>query len=273
MWDAIVQSYEAENDIPTEDTFLATTIVRNAIGSAWKAKTNDDINRLHVVWTTASDYAFGFNAANPDQREEMLIKQSNKTTIEYEKLVEKRHSIQQSEAQIDDIIRSFRYGKAHFASSLSDSKLWIAMSNEARRWSSLHDQYQWMDTTMAENMMMYAQEAAIEEAFDTKMYLIDTYMQTAVADVRAAVNRMARGSDQLVSIAMVAVPCTVLASIFSMITGGRLFFVYWCATIPMTLLLLGWVIQKDIVALVVKMEERWRGTRADMSSSDILYLD
>ncbi|UPK94706.1 hypothetical protein LCI18_005641 [Fusarium solani-melongenae] len=273
MWDAIVQAYRTEKDIPTEDPYLATTIIRNAVGSAWKTKTNDDINRLHVVWTAANDYRFGLNAVNLYQGGELLIKQSNQTSIEYEKLMEERHSIQQHEAQIKGIIRAFRYDSDEFASSPPDSKLRLSISNEASRWKGIHDQYQWMNTTMAETMTICAEDTAMEEAFTTGMQIIDTYMQTAAANMQAAANRMAHSSSQLPSIAMGAVPCTVLAFIFSMAAGGRLFFVYWCVAIPMTLFLLGWVIQKDVVALVVKMEERWRGSRTDMSSSDMLYLD
>ncbi|EEU33948.1 uncharacterized protein NECHADRAFT_89007 [Fusarium vanettenii 77-13-4] len=273
MWDAIVQTYETEKDISTEDPFLATTIIRNAVGSAWKTKTNDDINRLHVVWTTANDYRFGLNAVNLYQGGEVLIKQSNQTSIEYETLMEERHSIQQHEAQLKEIIRAFRYDSNEFTSSPPDSKLRLLISNEASRWRGTHNQYQWMNTTMAETMTICAEDTAMEEAFTTNMQIIDTYIQTAAVNMQATANQIARSSGQLASIAMVAVPCMVLASIFSMTAGAHLFFVYWCTAIPMTLFLLGWVIQKDVVALVVKMEERLRGSRTDMSSSDMLYLD
>lgn len=273
MWDAIVQAYETEKDIPTEDPFLATTIIRNAVGSAWKTKTNDDINRLHVVWTTANDYRFGLNAVNLYQGGEVLVKQSNQASIEYETLMEERHSIQQHEAQLKEIIRAFQYDSDEFTSSPPDSKLRLSISNEASRWRGTHDQYQWMNTTMAETMTICAEDTAMEEAFATNMQIIDTYIQTAAANMQAAANQIARSSGQLASIAMVAVPCMVFASVFSMTAGAHLFLVYWCTAIPMTLFLLGWVIQKDVVALVVKMEERWRGSRTDMSSSDMLYLD
>ncbi|KAI8722915.1 hypothetical protein NCS52_00437000 [Fusarium sp. LHS14.1] len=273
MWDAIVQAYETEKDIPTEDPFLATTIIRNAVGSAWKTKTNDDINRLHVVWTTANVYCFGLNAASLYQGGEVLMKQSNQASIEYETLMEERHSIQQHEAQLKEIIRAFQYDSDEFTSSPPDSKLRLSISNEASRWRGTHDQYQWMNTTMAETMTICAEDTRMEEAFATNMQIIDTYIQTAAANMQAAANQIARSSDQLASIAMVAVPCMVFASVFSMAAGAHLFFVYWCTAIPMTLFLLGWVIQNDVVALVVKMEERWRGSRTDMSSSDMLYLD
>ncbi|KAM0541671.1 hypothetical protein ACHAPJ_013146 [Fusarium lateritium] len=100
-------------------------------------------------------------------------------------------------------------------------------------------------------MVMYAQRAAMEEAFASKQQAFDTYRQTEAANEQAtAANRTARSSGQLAKIATVAVPCTVAASIFSMngdfAAGERLFFVYWCVAVPLTVVLLSWVIQKDL---------------------------
>ncbi|KAF4459904.1 hypothetical protein FALBO_13328 [Fusarium albosuccineum] len=274
LWNTLVEAYKAEKTISTEDPFSATITVRNIVSSAWETKTKYDMNRLNMVWMVPHDYLPAFNVVNPDQE---LIKQTN-TSIEYEKLVERRHSAQQNKAQIEEIIRAFRRDNFEFSSSRQDSRLWLAKSNEARRWRDLYNQYQWMDTTMAENMTMYDHGTATEDAFATQIQAIDTYRQTvAFYEETAPADPMVRGSGQLARIATVAVPCIIVASIFSMngnfAAWERLLFVYWCVVVPMTLLLLGWVMQKDIVALVVKMEERWKGITTDRPRPSFSYFD
>ncbi|KAJ3536343.1 hypothetical protein NM208_g6766 [Fusarium decemcellulare] len=274
LWDKLVEAYKAEKTLSTEDPFSATITVRNIISSAWETKTKYDMNRLNMVWMIPHDYLPAFNVVNPDQE---LIKQTS-TSIEYEKLVERRHSAQQNKAQIEEIIRAFRRDNFEFSSSRQDSRLWLAKSNEARRWRDLYNQYQWMDTTMAENMTMYDHGTATEDAFATQIQAIDTYRQTvAFYEETAPADPMVRGSGQLARIATVAVPCIIIASIFSMngnfAAWERLLFVYWCVVVPMTLLLLGWVMQKDIVALVVKMEERWKGITTDRPTPSFSYFD
>ncbi|KAH7232468.1 hypothetical protein B0J15DRAFT_530267 [Fusarium solani] len=278
MWDISVEAYKTERVIVTDDPFSATALIRNFIVCAWEAWNAHEIKRMNVVWRTDSRFYRGWNAINLDQKEEALVDQSKKASLGYESLMNERHQVQQSKSEIQQIIRAFRWDSVNYSSPQQDSTLRLAISNEARRWRELYDKLEWMDTTIAENMVMYAQRAAMEEAFAAKMQAIDTYRQTAAANEQAAAaNRMARSSGQLAKIATVAVPCTVAASIFSMngefAAGERLFFVYWCVAIPMTLILLGWVIQKDIVALIGKMEERWKGSTADGSSIGSSYPD
>ncbi|KAF4341970.1 magnesium and cobalt transport [Fusarium beomiforme] len=113
------------------------------------------------------------------------------------------------------------------------------------------DQVKVLDDLITGNMTMYAQRAAMDEAFATRIQAHESYLQTKAANEQAAAaNRTARSSGQLAKIATVAVPCTVAASILSMngefAAGERFFFVYWCVALPLTLALLGWVLQKDL---------------------------
>lgn len=61
--------------------------------------------------------------------------------------------------------------------------------------------------------------------------------------------RQARSDVQLTKIATIVVPCTFIASIFSMgvsfAAGEGLLYVYWAISVPITVVLFVWVLQKE----------------------------
>lgn len=65
-----------------------------------------------------------------------------------------------------------------------------------------------------------------------------------------AADRQARNARQLTWVATVIVPCTFVASVFSMggsfAAGEDLFYVYWAISVPVTIVLLTWVLQAVI---------------------------
>lgn len=102
---------------------------------------------------------------------------------------------------------------------------------------------------------MYSEHTAMTEALISKLQAVAAIAQTKAANEQAeSANRLARSAGQLAKIATVAVPCTVTASILSMngefAAGERLFFVYWCVAVPITIVLLSWIIYRDILALI-----------------------
>jgi hypothetical protein len=78
---------------------------------------------------------------------------------------------------------------------------------------------------MGDHMSMFAQRSGLTQA--------------------AASARQAKSSGQLTKIVTFIVPCSFVASIFSMsgtfAAGEQLFFVYWALSVPITILLLAWV--------------------------------
>jgi hypothetical protein len=100
---------------------------------------------------------------------------------------------------------------------------------EHESWTVLEELLKASDTTLGDHMAMFAQRSALLQA--------------------DAVDRQARSSGQLTKIATFIVPCTFVASILSMngefAAGERFFYVYWVVSIPITILLLIWVMVND----------------------------
>ncbi|CAN8103214.1 unnamed protein product [Discula destructiva] len=113
-------------------------------------------------------------------------------------------------------------------------------------------------------MDMYAQRAALQQAMEAAKQTDQANKQTEEANKLTAEglkqteagNRMARSSGQLTKIATVIVPCSFVASIFSMgdefAAGKSLFYVYWVISMPTTAVLLFWVLCGEWVL------QRWK---------------
>ncbi|KAF9696478.1 hypothetical protein EKO04_005204 [Ascochyta lentis] len=116
----------------------------------------------------------------------------------------------------------------------------LALERERRSWARLIDKLATMEATISNHMEEYSQRAAMEESF--------------------AAGRQARSAGQLTKIATVIVPCTFVASIFSMggsfAAGEDLFYVYWAISVPMTAALLVWVIHKEVLEWWKDPEEK-----------------
>ncbi|KAK1710297.1 uncharacterized protein BDZ83DRAFT_640651 [Colletotrichum acutatum] len=83
----------------------------------------------------------------------------------------------------------------------------------------------------------------VEGTFRTFM---DNFAKRANMQRLFANNRQARSAGQLTKPATVAVPFSIVSAIFSMggdfAAGERLFWVYWGVSLPVTGLLLAWII-------------------------------
>ncbi|KAK2603306.1 hypothetical protein N8I77_009771 [Diaporthe amygdali] len=106
----------------------------------------------------------------------------------------------------------------------------LGVERKGRAWSRLQKKLAELQADITSHMEMFAQRAAFEHAF--------------------AANRQARSAAQLTKIATVIVPCTFVASIFSMggdfAAGEKLFGIYWIVSIPVTLALLAWILHDDM---------------------------
>ncbi|KAF9777136.1 hypothetical protein IL306_004591 [Fusarium sp. DS 682] len=248
LWDAAVQGYENEKVTTTDDPFSATIIVRNFVFWKWEDYITQNWDLNQTIWTnTLVETQKALDIMSPDR----FIERSRTIAADYQKLRLSRQLLQQAVLSVRQIHEAFRCNHADHLASLTIEKLRDQSSQESRRWTLLQDHMKMVDELITGNMTMYAQQAAMEEVFATRIQAYDSYMQTKAANEQAAAaNRTARSSGQLAKIATVAVPCTVAASILSMngefAAGERFFFVYWCVALPLTLVLLGWVVQKDL---------------------------
>ncbi|KAF5537909.1 hypothetical protein FPHYL_12681 [Fusarium phyllophilum] len=240
LWDVAVQAYENEKIITTDDPFSATIIIRNFVFWKWEGQITANWDLNQTLWTSSlveTQKALDIKSPN------LLIERSRTIAADYQKLRHSRQLLPQAAVLVRRIHEAFR-------------------SHEV------------LDELISGNMTMYAQRAAMDEAFATRIQAYDSYTQTKAAnDQAAAANRTARSSGQLAKIATVAVPCTVAASILSMngdfAAGEPLFYVYWCVAMPLTIVLLGWVVQKDVQAWRVKLVKKAKteGGEKDVESS------
>ncbi|KPM43924.1 hypothetical protein AK830_g2630 [Neonectria ditissima] len=261
IFDATIKAHETGKILATEDPFSATTLARNVILAAWEDKVSVDVQLANQVQATdwighVSDWN-----TNAHQERDILVNQVNKTALEYGKLMADRFSLQLHRAYLASIIQKFRHDDTAYISSQKNEELRCAIIDERRHWRALQAKLERVEAIIADHMAMYAQRAAMEEAFASEKQALESYKQTRHANEQAAAaNRMARSSGQLAKIATVVVPCTIVASILSMngdfAAGERLFFVYWVISLPVTFVLLGWVLQKDISAWIRRDGER-----------------
>ncbi|KAF5007115.1 hypothetical protein FDECE_6546 [Fusarium decemcellulare] len=254
LWDMAIPAYEKETIITTDDPFSSTTIIRNFIYCKWENYIHKRYAVRDTIWVSGIDHIQETLGITYQQQNNVLHR-SREIVAEYQKLRVSRQYLQQNALWVRHINRAFRCNDNKYPHSQSDETLSALLLQESGNWTTLLEFIRLIDELVSGNMAMYAQRAAMDEAYASRSQAIDSYTQTKAANEQAAAaNRTARSSGQLAKIATVAVPCTVAASIFSMngdfAAGERLFFVYWCVAVPLTVALLSWVIQKDF--------EQWR---------------
>ncbi|KAF5681446.1 magnesium cobalt transport [Fusarium circinatum] len=265
LWDVAVQAYENEKIIITDDPFSATLIIRNFVFWKWEDQISYVWNISQTVWTSSLVEA---HKALEMKSPNLLIERSRTIAADYQKLRHSRQRLQEAAFLVQQIHEAFRCDDAHYLASQTIERLRIQISQESRRWSQLQNHMKVLDELISGNMTMYAQRAAMDEAFATRIQAYDSYTQTKAANEQAAAaNRTARSSGQLAKIATVAVPCTVAASILSMngdfAAGEPLFYVFWCVAMPLTVVLLGWVVQKDVQAWRDKLIKKAKSERGE----------
>ncbi|KAI2606547.1 hypothetical protein GGR54DRAFT_633402 [Hypoxylon sp. NC1633] len=110
---------------------------------------------------------------------------------------------------------------------------------EWRSWKMIYEMLARTEAIIADHMEMWSQRAAFEQT--------------------VAANRSARTSGQITKIATIVVPGSFVASIFSMgrrfAAGEDYFYVYWAISIPVTILLLAWVLLGDNIQNVYELHK------------------
>lgn len=139
-----------------------------------------------------------------------------------------------------------------------------ALRREARDWAHLKDKIEQAEQDIRDHMEMYSQRAALSQTVEAARQTDEANALTKHGLEQAnAANRMARSSSQLTKIVTVIVPCSFVASVFSMggefAAGQSLFFVYWVCSMPVTFTLLLWVIYGNHVT------EAWEDSKRKLS--------
>lgn len=239
MFKAIEDAHSCAEMTVTDDPFSATIFARNFIRATWEEHICRDEWSVHDTLFEDERQHQGYRGTNASQDLEVLAYEDNKTGQAYQKLMKERQTIQETSRVLRDIIWKFRCRDTVYLSQQS-AGVQNAMQEEGRVWTFLQEKLQSIEAIIGDHIAMYSQRAAMEESFAAKVQAAETNQQTAAA------NRMARSSGQLTKIATIIVPCTFVASIFSMggnfAAGGSLFFVYWAISVPITLALLVWVV-------------------------------
>lgn len=249
LWDTILEAYETQGILITDDPFSSGRIIRSFIFTAWENYIHGQYYINKTVWVSGLDDSHKLRDITPEDRNAAL-ERSHKIASEYQNLRHLRQQLHQDTLDLRRILQVFGFDEVKSLPPQSDEQSNAGLALEPRRWRRLQEYMNFLDELISGNMAMFAQRAVVEEAFASRLQAYDSLKQTQAANKQAAAaNRTARSSGQLAKIATVAVPCTLAASIFSMngdfAAGEPLFFVYWCVALPLTFAMLAWTLQQD----------------------------
>lgn len=237
IFDALAEAYDKHDIKTSENPFTATILARNIVRSIWEEFVIREATSVHDIL---------FNDEQEQMNHAGLVSGSRNnheapSYEQYRKLMMTRQSIREKKRDLQKIMWSFqcRTKQDQISASMtiqngsnSTSRLEHCdptTQGEYESWAILEEMLEVADTTLGDHLEMFAQRSALVQA--------------------EAANRMARSSGQLTKIATFIVPCSFVASIFSMggsfAAGESLFFVYWTISLPATLGLLAWVLSKD----------------------------
>lgn len=234
IFNTLVKAHENLPMVFNDDVFSATYFVRNCIRAVWEEH----------VWRRERHF---HDVLVEDKRlyrvRQKWAYESDEAIKAYDGLMQERQSINFDKMELQAITWKFQLRDADYLSP-ADEKLRRIASEEGRAWKFLEEKLRGMDEIISSHMEMYTVRANMEEAHEAKIQSRESYLQTE------ATNKMARSSGQLAKIATVVVPCTFVASVLSMngdfAAGERLFYVYWAISVPVTLILLFWVIDNEM---------------------------
>jgi hypothetical protein len=210
----IVDGFEQRKFTNDTDLYAATMFVRNIIRSIWE----EDVMRESVDVHDIQLYD------KETQRSKSLLLSPGTTSRvsnykHYRQLMFQRQRLREKKAKLRHIMWGFQCRQPTQTRG----------TMEYESWTVLEELLEASDKTLGDHMAMFAQRSALLQA--------------------DAADRQARSSGQLTKIATFIVPCTFVASIFSMngefAAGERFFYVYWVVSIPITVLLLIWVMVND----------------------------
>lgn len=262
IFDAMVNAHRHSDVKDTEDPFSATAYARNFIRATWEEE----------IWWNQMEF---HDKVFEDEMQHRVYAQHNsldswtgkgeKGVEEYQKLIGERQSLKRMRNSLRGILWSFRCKDPEFLErqernqeksqeksqeKIQEIEFKELIRRENKMWLFLDEKLEVMETTVSNHMEMYAQRAAMVESF--------------------AANRQARSASQLTKIATVIVPCTFVASIFSMggefAAGQSLFGVYWAVSIPATLVLLAWVLYGHNIPPAWGRVKGWVGRPKTVSS-------
>lgn len=264
IFDAVAKVYDnAPVEFP-DDPFSATYAVRNCIRAAWEqrvwweeSKVSDAV--YENVWNHKASRS---SLTSEDFENRMAI--NDQAMKEYQELMGTQDNIREARHNIRAIIHKFR-PRDTYSLAEKTSKIEDLIKKDIEHWEFLDEKLQYVEEYLNGHMKMYSARSTMEEAYEAKMQSRESMKQTREANRQtAAANRMARSSGQLTKIATIIVPCTFVASIFSMggdfAAGESLFYVYWIVSVPITVGLLTWILHEDI-ADVVKKSRGWYTSR------------
>jgi hypothetical protein len=229
-----------------------TAFVRNLVRAAWE----EAIYRTEVNINADLDVdAFQYGSYRDVGALQQTYTENNRNVQSYHDLIQKRIEVQLSRERLKNTTYAF--------SMDVDYQLQRSQPPESRIWARLHEKLATMETTISNHMEAFSARAALEGSFAAYRQAEESREQTREANEQTKIaNRHARSAGQLTKIATIIVPCTFVASIFSMVgsfaAGEHLFFVYWAISVPITLALLSWVLHGDIK----KMWHKWRANQS-----------
>lgn len=224
MFDALVKAYSGTQSVEKmDDPFSATVYARTFVLASWE----------EYIWRRG--WKFYDQVIEDEEEQETYssisalgyVKSQGSSTVKYQRLMEKRTWLRNERDNLRSILWAFRYRDSMDLDGQEKEK--EKLSQEGKLFMFLDHKLQRLEVVVGNHMEMYAQRAALMQA--------------------DAANRQARSSAQLTKVATVIVPCTFVASIFSMggdfAAGERLFGVYWAVSLPVTFALLAWVLWQD----------------------------
>lgn len=235
---------------PHDDPISSTVYIRNFVRSAWE----------EAIWRLDSkllDEIVYDNRNIEDQRKRGLLNGDN-VVKSYHDWKRETFRIKDSRQRVRKIMRAFNFSNEAYQKQCPDgpssSPESESMNLEYRSWVLILEKLEMTEQDFRDHMDMFSQRAALLQALEAEKQTEEAGRQTNEA------NRMARSSGQLTKIATVIVPCSFVASIFSLgdefAIGQRLFFVYWVISMPVTFALLIWVLYGD------KVTDAWSVTKA-----------
>lgn len=234
LYASLVASHATALVAHTSRPLSATAFVRNLVRAAWEEyiwKEEWEVNDTLIQDNDDHRYYQGLSPSEVGEKE-------NEKAKKYQAIINARRGLKLRQRRLKDINHAFALEDVELhAEHDQGGTAKLKLEREGRLWKRLRDKLEDMDASLSQHMDEYAQRAAMEERFEANRQAADA-------------ERQARSAGQLTKIATIIVPCTFVASIFSMggsfAAGEDLFYVYWAISVPATVALLIWVLHKDI---------------------------
>jgi Mg2+ and Co2+ transporter CorA len=230
-----------------------TAFVRNLVRAVWEEsiyRTEAEIN--DKLYEDRFQYGFYRDV-------KQTYTENDRNAQSYHSLIQKRIEVQFWREELKRTTYAFSMD-IDYQRSQPQLPTKLTEARESRIWARLHEKLATMESTISNHTEAFSARAALEVSFAAYRQAEESKHQTREANEQTTIaNRHARSAGQLTKIATIIVPCTFVASIFSMggsfAAGEHLFFVYWAISVPITAALLAWVLHKDIK----EMWHKWRG--------------